>query len=201
MTLNILEEKRKLLKISIKKVATDTQLSYSTTYRIFNNIIQKPSLSDLKTIGNYLSINIPSLIQFYGYSPLSETALIPILEWNQILSFQSILSNNDLPILNNNDSMNTHYEANFATRIPFNCFRPLLFKNNLIVCHSQSLPTNHSLVLGLNLKENSLDIYEYKIKHKKIYLKSINPNNDHQIVAFNKKTHNLFVIKEIQYEK
>ena len=42
---NIFELKRIEKKISISKIAKQTNLSYSTVYRILNNIIEKPSIN------------------------------------------------------------------------------------------------------------------------------------------------------------
>tara|TARA_A100001015_G_scaffold129715_1_gene143917 strand:- start:10011 stop:10634 length:624 start_codon:yes stop_codon:yes gene_type:complete len=181
---NILESRRLEKKLSLSKISKLSNISYSTTYRIFNNMIEKPKLKELKKLTDILDINYQQLIHAYGYLDKREDSLfyqIPIINWNSLKHYIPF-GKSEPKILNKKESILSEEKNCFATEIPTNMYSPKLFKNDIVLCSTLKKIMHNDLILTFNKKTTSIEIAKYKNIKNNYFIHSLNPCSDQQIV-------------------
>ena len=131
MKKNILELTRKEQKLSINTLAKQSDMSYSTVYRILNNSISKPKMSDLQKLSKSLKIDPETIMVEYNYlEKNSNTPFhnIPIIHWNNLTNYIPFEKNKNIPVTNSQNTILTEKPYCFATELTTSKYRPYFYK-------------------------------------------------------------------------
>ena len=184
MTRNILELKRLEKKISISKIAKEANISYSTVYRIFNNIIDKPTVADLKKISATLNIDHKSVMIEYNYldnDTEENTFKAPIIKWENLSYHIPFEHEKTIPVTNTDLAITTTQPYCFATQLPSSKYRPLLFKDSVIICNiNQDIRANDLILYFIDKKTPFIG--KAKIIKNNLFIHSLDNESTEQVI-------------------
>ena len=203
MKKNIIELIRKEQKLSIESLAKQSNMSYSTVYRILTNKIEKPKISDLQKLCNTLNINSESIMIEYNYLERNNKSTFhstPVIIWDNLIKHIPFEKNKVVPVINTENTILTDKPYCFATELTTSKYKPYFYKKTIIVADTTNEPSHLNYMIYIDHDELP-SIGQWKKINNKTFIHSLDPTIDKAIFQITKKDPLLYYkICEIHYQ-